>query len=267
MTDRVSLSDLSVAAPLADFISREALPGSGIDPDTFWGALSDLVHGYREHNQALLDRRDQLQTELDRFHTAQPGIPAAGEYERFLRDIGYLVPEPDDFQISTDSTDPEITTQAGPQLVVPLSNSRFAINAANARWGSLYDALYGTDAIPEHGDLKRDDAYNGRRGAAVISQVRDFLDEIAPLTSGSHSDATSYRITDDGLQIVLRDTSRARLATPSLLAGYRGPADAPTAVLIATTGCTSRSSSTQPTPLVPRIPPASATSSSSPPSP
>src|SRR6187551_1257578 len=186
MTDRVTVGNLRVAQVLYDFITNEALPGTGIDADSFWAGVDKVVTDLTPQNQDLLARRDDLQAQIDKWHRQRiiGGIDA-GEYQQFLADIGYLQPEPGDFTITTSGVDDEITTTAGPQLVVPVLNARFALNAANARWGSLYDALYGTDVIPEDGGAEKTSEYNKVRGDKVIAYARGFLDEAAPLETGS----------------------------------------------------------------------------------
>src|ERR1700679_719841 len=195
MTDTVATHGLKVAKVLYDFVEKEALPGTGIASDAFWSGFAKLAHDLAPKNRALLAKRDQLQEQIDEWHVARRGkIFDKPEYEAFLRGIGYLEPEGADFTITTPEIDPEVAMLAGPQLVVPLSNARFALNAANARWGSLYDALYGTDAIDQSDDLAPGKGYNEKRAAAVIAFARSFLDEAAPLKSGSHKDAKSYAV-------------------------------------------------------------------------
>ena len=231
MTERVQVGGLEVAKALHRFVEEEALPGSGVDSDAFWSAADAIVHEFAPRNRELLDRREQLQAQIDDFHRAHPGRPDPASYAAFLREIGYLLDEPADFTITTSGVDTEVTDQAGPQLVVPLLNARFATNAANARWGSLYDALYGTDVIPESGDLARGSSYNEARGAEVIARGRALLDDHVPLTDGSHADATAYTVDDDGLAVEVKG-STLRLAEPDQLVGYRGPAEAPEAVVL-----------------------------------
>jgi len=230
-SDRVHVQRLAVATVLHRFLTDEALPGSGADAGTFWQGVSALIHDLAPKNRALLAERDRLQGELDRWHNAHPGpitdIPA---YRAFLRSIGYLQDAPQTVNVSTGNVDVEVIA-AGPQLVVPVMNARFAINAANARWGSLYDALYGTDAIPEDGGATRAGDYNLIRAARVIEFGRDFLDKAAPLAAGSHRHATAYTIVDGQLQVVLA-TGKTALSRPLQLAGWRGDAAAPAAVLL-----------------------------------
>ncbi len=232
MTDRVSAGNLRVARVLYDFVNNEALPGTGIDPDSFWAGVDKVVTDLTPKNQELLNRRDELQAQIDRWHrqrVIQPVDPEA--YRQFVTDIGYLLPEPDDFAITTSGVDPEITTTAGPQLVVPVTNARFALNAANARWGSLYDALYGTDVIPETDGADKGTSYNKVRGDKVIAYARKFLDDAAPLSSGSYADATGFTVEDGQLVVALADETTG-LADPAQFAGYTGEADSPKSVLL-----------------------------------
>ncbi len=186
---------LSVAQPLHAFIEREALPGTGISAGTFWSGLTDLVHDFGERNRKLLEVRDDLQSRIDAYHRDRAAESLKiSEYESFLREIGYLLPEIDDFTIRTTNVDDEIAHIAGPQLVVPLSNARYALNAANARWGSLYDALYGTDAIPEDNGATRAGPYNPIRGERVVARGRVLLDMAFPLGQGNHRDALAYSV-------------------------------------------------------------------------
>jgi malate synthase len=231
--ERIQVGGLSVAKVLHDFIEREALPGTGVASDAFWGGLAGLVRDLGPRNRELLDVRDQLQARIDEYHRSNAGKPfdAAG-YERFLRDIGYLRPEPEDFTIRTQNVDDEIARIAGPQLVVPTSNARYALNAANARWGSLYDALYGTDAIPEDGGAERGRGFNKVRGERVVARAKAFLDEAAPLAQGRYADVSSYAVENAQLVVGLRDGGRTGLKRPDQFVGYRGEAGSPSAVLL-----------------------------------
>ena len=222
MTDRVTVGNLRVARSLYDFVNNEALPGTDIDPDTFWSGVDKVVADLTPKNQDLLARRDDLQAQIDKWHrhrVIEPIDPAA--YKQFLAEIGYLQPEPETFAITTSGVDDEITTTAGPQLVVPVLNARFALNAANARWGSLYDALYGTDVIPEADGAEKTSGYNKIRGDKVIAYARDFLDRAVPLESGSWTDVTGVQIDDGQLQIAVGDGSTG-LASPEKFVGYTG---------------------------------------------
>ncbi|MGH3633218.1 MAG: malate synthase G [Mycobacterium sp.] len=234
MTDRVSVGNLRVARVLYDFINTEALPGTDLDPDSFWAGVDKVVTDLTPQNQGLLARRDELQAQIDKWHrhrVIDPHDPEA--YRRFLTDIGYLLPEPDDFTITTSGVDPEITTTAGPQLVVPVTNARFALNAANARWGSLYDALYGTDVIPESDGAEPGTGYNPVRGDKVIAYARKFLDESVPLSSGSYADATGFAVDDGRLLVTLRGDELSRgLANPGQFAGHTGEPGSPASVLL-----------------------------------
>ena len=233
MTDRIEAGALQVDKELYDFINDEALPGTGISPEAFWSGFDSVIHDLSPRNRELLATRDELQARIDAWYQEHRDqaldLPA---HRAFLQEIGYLVPEGGDFTVSTAKVDPEITTTAGPQLVVPITNARYSLNAANARWGSLYDALYGTDVISEEGGAERAGGYNKVRGARVIAFARDFLDSSAPLASGSHRDAMSYAVADGALAVTLQDGSVSGLAEPSKFAGYADDAAAPSAVLL-----------------------------------
>lgn len=227
MTDRVSAGNLRVARVLYDFVNNEALPGTDIDPDSFWAGVDKVVTDLTPKNQELLRRRDELQAQIDKWHRQRVIEPLDIEaYHKFLTEIGYLQPEPADFTITTSGVDDEITTTAGPQLVVPVLNARFALNAANARWGSLYDALYGTDVIPEDDGAEKGTSYNKVRGDKVIAYARRFLDEAVPLESGSWADATGLSVDDAQLKIATADGS-VGLADPDKFAGYTGELGSP----------------------------------------
>lgn len=232
MSNHVPCGGLQVAVPLADFVARELLPILGMEPAEFWVGVERLLAEFTPLNTALLAKRDALQAQIDDWHRTrreQDFDPAA--YRAFLNDIGYLLPEVADFQIGTTNVDTEIALQAGPQLVVPVKNARFALNAANARWGSLYDALYGTDAIPETDGAERRGGYNPQRGAKVVAFARAFLDEACPLRTGSHSEATGYSLRDGVLHVALADSSTG-LAAPSQCVGFTGDPAQPTAILL-----------------------------------
>ncbi|ABW16303.1 malate synthase G [Parafrankia sp. EAN1pec] len=231
MPDYIDVVGLRVASELHQFVAEEALPGSGVDQAAFWAGATEIINDLTPRNRELLARRDELQQAVDDYHRRTPGRPAQSDYAEFLTSIGYLLDEPAPFTITTDGVDDEIATQAGPQLVVPLLNARYAVNAANARWGSLYDALYGSDVIDETDGRERAGGYNPTRGAAVIARVREILDRSFPLTSGSHADATRYAVDADGL-VVTVDGAAVRLADPALFVGFRGEGDEPTAVLL-----------------------------------
>jgi malate synthase len=231
--DLVTAGGVQVARALYNFVNAEAIPGTGIAPAEFWQGFGALLRDLAPRNRALLEQRDALQRQIDAWHLEHRGKPVepAG-YTDFLRGIGYLQPEPPDFSVGTHNVDPEIASIAGPQLVVPVTNARYALNAANARWGSLYDALYGTDAIPDDAGATRGPGYNAIRGARVIAKAREILDQAAPLAMGSHRDATHYEIDDGRLTITLKDNARTGLARPEQFIGYRGGADDPSAVLL-----------------------------------
>ena len=233
MTERVQVGGLQVAKVLYDFVTQQAIPGTGLDADAFWAGAARLIHDLAPKNRALLAKRDELQAKIDGWHQARAGQPHdAAAYKAFLQEIGYLLPPAEDFQASTENVDIEIAEMAGPQLVVPIMNARFALNAANARWGSLYDALYGTDAIPEADGATKGPGYNEIRGAKVIAFARQFLDQAAPLASGSHADSTNYRIEDGRLLVSLKDGQSTGLKQPDQLIGFQGDASAPEAILL-----------------------------------
>lgn len=236
-TARTTCNRLQVATVLHKFIEEQVLPGTGIDSASFWNGFDAIAHDLAPKNAALLAERDRLQTELDKWHHANPGpIGNMDAYRDFLKSIGYLVPSPAQVAATTSNVDAELALQAGPQLVVPILNARYALNAANARWGSLYDALYGTDAIPETDGATRGGAYNPVRGAKVVAFARAFLDQSAALASGSHADATAYQVNDGKLAVTLKDGSVTSLADASKFVGYQGDAAAPTSVLLINNG-------------------------------
>ncbi len=237
MTQRIQHNGLQVAAQLHRFIEEEALPGTNLDAAAFWKGFAALVHDLAPKNRALLAERDRLQVELDTWHRKHPGpIQDPKAYRSFLEGIGYLQPQPAQVKASTENVDTEISQQAGPQLVVPMSNPRYALNAANARWGSLYDALYGTDAIPDSANGGKDaTGYDAARGQAVIARARQFLDTAAPLTQGSHADATGYTVQDGQLRIAGKSGALA-LKNPAQFVGFQGDGAAPSAILIKNNG-------------------------------
>jgi malate synthase len=229
MANRIEKSGLQVSAELHDFIVKQALPGTGLDEAKFWAGFSELAHRLAPRNKALLATRDQLQAAIDDWHRARKGkLHDAAEYRAFLESIGYLVKEGAAFEIGTENVDPEIASVAGPQLVVPLTNARFALNAANARWGSLYDALYGTDIISQDGDLAPGRGYNEKRGAAVIAYARQALGQAVPLASGSWKEVGGFAVKNGTLEPALKD--------PSLFKGYVGDASAPSLLLFGHNG-------------------------------
>jgi len=232
MNEMTQQHGLKVASSLAKFVEEEAIPGTGVDAASFWQGFDALVHDLAPKNRALLAERDRLQAELDNWHRSNPGpVRDLRGYRKFLTDIGYIVPTPAQVQATTANVDREIAEQAGPQLVVPLSNLRYALNAANARWGSLYDALYGTDVIDDSDGAERTAEFNPKRGAKVIAYARAFLDDNAPLAHGSHADATKYSVEQGKLVVTLKD-GRSSLANPEQFAGFQGDASAPSAVLL-----------------------------------
>jgi malate synthase len=229
MTGYVKRASLEVAEGLAAFIEEQALPGTGVEPARFWDGMSEILNGLAAKNRALLDKRQALQEKIDQWHIARRGQPFDGDaYQEFLREIGYLLPEGEAFSIDTSKIDPEIATVAGPQLVVPITNARFALNAANARWGSLYDAFYGTDAM---GSLPKPGGYDRGRGARVVARARVFLDSAFPVEGHSHADARRYHV--DRGQLLIDDKP---LEDPAKFAGYRGHPKAPERVLLVNNG-------------------------------
>ena len=234
----VRIGGLGVAVCLRDFIENEALPGTGVEPARFWASLEAILRDWAPRNAELLAKRDALQAKLDAWHRANPARPLdLAAYKAFLAEIGYLVPEPADFQVGTTDVDAEIAQMAGPQLVVPVSNARYALNAANARWGSLYDALYGTDALPETDGAEKGRGYNPVRGAKVIAFARGVLDKAAPLAGGvSHTEATGYAIENSTLTVTLKDGRKVGLARPGQCVGFQGEPWAPEAVLLVNHG-------------------------------
>ena len=227
--ERITTNGLQIAAALHAFIETEALPGTGVSPEAFWSGYAAMLADLVPRNTALLSRRDAMQAQIDAWHVGHKGAaPDPADYEAFLRGIGYLLPEPEPFTVQTSGVDAEITSIAGPQLVVPVSNARYALNAANARWGSLYDALYGTDAISEEDGAGRAGAFNPARGAKVVARAKAFLDEAAPLTIGSHQAVTGYTVEGGALTPALAD--------PAQFVGYLGDAGAPSAIVLKRNG-------------------------------
>ncbi|MEY3672907.1 MAG: hypothetical protein RI904_2564, partial [Pseudomonadota bacterium] len=237
MTARTSCHRLQVATPLYNFIEQQVLPGTGVTSADFWKGFDAIVHDLGPKNAALLAERDRIQTEMDAWHRAHPGpIQDMPAYKAFLTKIGYLAPIPANAKATTTNVDAELALQAGPQLVVPVLNARYALNAANARWGSLYDALYGTDAISEDGGATRAGGYNPVRGAKVIAYGRKFLDQAAPLASGSHGEVTRYAVKAGTLTATLKNGSITGLADGNKFVGYQGDASAPSAILLVNHG-------------------------------
>lgn len=234
--DYVKVGNLQVASALYQFIQQEALPGSGVESDDFWSGFGALIHEMAPINKQLLAKRDRIQEQIDAWHRGHQGRYSIESYKAFLQEIGYLEPVPEPFKVTTEGVDDEIVVQAGPQLVVPVNNARYALNAANARWGSLYDALYGTDAIDEADGAERTAGYNPIRGQKVIAFAKDFLDRTVPLTEGSHASATAYAIVDGRLSVSLSDGRKTELQDSMKLAGYQGDAANPVAVLLRNNG-------------------------------
>ena len=233
MTARIQKGGLQVATSLHDLIADEILPGTGVDADAFWSSFEQIINDLAPRNRELLAKRSQLQAQLDQWHKARAGQPhPAAEYKAFLEEIGYLVPVGDDFQITTENVDAEIKTIAGPQLVVPVKNARYSLNAANARWGSLYDALYGSDIISDDGGAAAGSGYNPLRGQKVIDYCRNLLDEIAPLATGSHKTSVGYTVDNGQLAVALSDGSTVQLSDASQFVGYCGDVAAPTSLLL-----------------------------------
>ena len=226
-----------ISGPFYDLVKINILPGTGINEDDFWLGLSDIFKEFIPRNRHLLAKRDVLQRQIDEWHLNPENQPFNVEnYHHFLDDIGYLVPEQEDFKVSTQNVDAEVATIAGPQLVVPLMNARYALNAANARWGSLYDALYGTDAIAQTDDAQITAEYNPVRGDKVIQYGRDFLDQTFPLTSGSHAQATTYQIVNKQLLVTLASSEQVGLADSDQFIGYKGEANNPDGILCRNNG-------------------------------
>ncbi len=237
MTERVQVGGLQVAKVLYDFVNEKAIPGTGVDVAKFWSEFDAIVNDLAPKNKALLAKRDEIQAKIDAYHQERKGQSHnAVEYKAFLQEIGYLLPEGEAFEAATLNVEPEIAEMAGPQLVVPVMNARFALNAANARWGSLYDALYGTNVISEADGAEKGKGYNPVRGNKVIAYARDFLDQAAPLATGSHEGSTNYAIEGGKLVVTLADGSTTGLKEEEKLQGYNGDASAPTAILLKNNG-------------------------------
>ncbi|KOR15702.1 malate synthase [Acinetobacter sp. C15] len=234
MTARIQKGKLAIAKELYDFIENEALTASGLDSETYWKNFEQVVVDLSPKNKALLAKRDDLQAQIDEWH--RNNTFELGAYKAFLKEIGYLLPEVEDFQITTENVDEEIALLAGPQLVVPVRNARYSLNAANARWGSLYDALYGFDVISEEGGAEKGKGYNPARGAKVIAFAKNFLDETFPLAQGSHSDAVKYSVEHNALVIQLKSGENTTLKHEALFVGFNGDEQAPTEIVLKNNG-------------------------------
>ena len=234
MTARIQKGKLAIAKELYDFIENEALPGSGLDSETYWKNFEQVVVDLSPKNKALLAKRDDIQAKIDEWHRNNTFELQA--YKAFLTEIGYLLPEVEDFQISTENVDEEIAVLAGPQLVVPVRNARYCLNAANARWGSLYDALYGFDVISEEDGAEKGKGYNPKRGEKVVAFAKNFLDETFPLAQGSHADATQYAVDGNALVVTLKDGSTTTVADSAKFVGFNGEASAPTEIVFKNNG-------------------------------
>ncbi|WP_181520206.1 malate synthase G [Anoxybacillus ayderensis] len=236
MGEYVQVGRLQVASIFYDFITNEVLPNSGVDASKFWSDFEQLIEELTPKNKALLAKRDELQEKINEWHKQHRGQFDFEKYKSFLQEIGYLEPEVDDFEITTENVDDEIAKQAGPQLVVPITNARYALNAANARWGSLYDALYGTDVISEEGGAQRGKGYNPVRGEKVITYVRAFLDEAVPLREYSHKDAVQYAVVNGTLTVTVKDGQTTTLQDEEKFVGYQGSPEQPSAILLKNNG-------------------------------
>lgn len=232
MVERIQHSGLQIAKPIYQLVNDQICPGTGIEPDQFWPAFAKIINHFAPINRQLLEKRETLQAQIDSWHHQHRDDFNFADYKAFLQRIDYLVPEGPSFSVTPQNVDPEIAQQAGPQLVVPIMNARFALNAVNARWGSLYDALYGNDVISEEGGAEKVGAYNPVRGQKVIDYGRDLLDTAVPLDNGSHQGATAYRVLNQALVVTLDNGSVAHLANPEQFVGYLGTAESPASILL-----------------------------------
>ena len=234
--NRINKHKLDIASPLYDLVNTEILPGTGIDPETFWTGLHDILDMYRSRNRELLEKRDDYQKQLDHWHQANPGPVSHDEYRQFLEQIGYLCKPGDPFEVMTEDVDDEVAKIAGPQLVVPIDNARYALNAANARWNSLYDAVYSSDIVSEECGCARGNRYNPARGARVISYTKDFLDQAVPLANASHANVVNYRVQGENLVALMADGSESVLGFKECFVGFCGPKDLPSKILLCNNG-------------------------------
>ena len=232
MTNYVQVGNLQVASILFDFVNEKAIPATGVEQEAFWAGFDELIHDLAPVNKALLQKRDELQTQINEWHKANKENFDFATYKAFLQEIGYLQPAVEDYAVSTENVDDAIAVQAGPQLVVPINNARYAINAANARWGSLYDALYGTDVISDEGGAEAGKGYNPVRGDKVIAWSKNFLDQAVPLATGSHADATKYTIVNGELVVILVDGTETGLAQAEKFVGFTGETTEPVVILL-----------------------------------
>ena len=233
MAQRIKYGNLQVSEELDSFLRDEVMPGIDIDSEYFWNSFEKILDEFANRNKELLEKRTKIQKQIDDWHIEKKSSGYSfDEYESFLKDIGYLIEEGDDFEITTDNVDDEIKKIAGAQLVVPVMNARFSLNAANARWGSLYDALYGTDVISEENGAEKSAPYNSVRGDRVIDFSKNFLDESVPLATGNYKQVTGFKIKDDSLEISVSDQSSIKLADESQFVGYMGDPDNPSSILL-----------------------------------
>ena len=232
MSESIERAGLRIAKPIYDLVNDQICPGTGINIESFWSNFADIINKFAPKNRELLEKREVLQAQIDRWHRDNRAEFEFSEYKNFLQDIGYLVPEGPDFSINPKNVDTEIAQQAGPQLVVPIMNARFALNAVNARWGSLYDALYGNDVIAEDNGAEKVGSYSPVRGQKVIDYGRAFLDGSVPLATGSHADAIGYHVVDQQLVVTVAGGVPVALAIPEQFVGYLGEAASPSSILL-----------------------------------